>query len=600
MSANHNIGYTDDVGYPIAPGSAQDGYGLLGVFFLTLNRIWRTIYRMALFPSSPTPGRPSRSRSAASPPQADSASAPSRNLSADAVTSANALTVAQAAALIKDVLTQAMPARLRIVGEISNFSNRTHWFFSIKDDDACLRCVCFATAARRVGFTLRDGMQVVITGRVDLYEAQGNLQIYVDAIEPVGQGVLELRFRQLCEELRKLGYFDDSRRKALPALPQRIAVVTSKNGAALQDVINTAAKRWDGCELFLLDVLVQGASAAPSIAQAIRKLSRDGANLGIDAILLTRGGGSMEDLWAFNERVVADAIYDCSLPIVAAIGHECDTTIAELVADLRCSTPTQAAMTLIPDQKALRDQIEMTKDRLNLQLRRRVEHAQQRVRALQRHVIFRRSRELLNEPAQRWRDAQQRLRATLPARVPQQMRTLNALRARLEQALKHRLTQQPERLDALSRRLQAAVQRRHAAELPQVEQVQRRLETAALALVRNREQALEALSRQLFSIGPAQVLSRGFSYTLGPDGRVVRSHNQVQPGDAITTVLQDGKLDSRVIGTPLPTQVASRPCVEPPALPPRRPKKSLLTGRGSANQMNLFPTPTASPDDPQE
>ena len=255
---------------------------------------------------------------------------------------------------------------MRVVGEVSNLSDRTHWFFSLKDEGAAMRCVCFASNAKRVGFPMRDGMQVVVTGRVDFYDAQGSVQLYVDRIEPVGQGALELKLRQMIEELKGLGYFDLEHKQPLPTMPTRIAVVTSRSAAALQDVINTVNQRWAGCRLYLYDVRVQGEQAAGEIAEAIKRISKHGKKLGIDAVILTRGGGSIEDLWAFNERVVADAVYACGLPIVAAIGHETDTTVAELVADVRCATPTQAAMTLVPEREALHHQVHQLGQRLGL------------------------------------------------------------------------------------------------------------------------------------------------------------------------------------------------------------------------------------------
>ncbi|MEZ6189922.1 MAG: exodeoxyribonuclease VII large subunit [Phycisphaerales bacterium] len=301
---------------------------------------------------------------------------------------ARPMTVAELAGRVKRALADGLPGKIRVVGEVSNLSNRTHWFFSLKDDAAAMRCVCFATNARRVGFKMRDGMQVVVTGRIDFYDAQGNIQLYIDAIEPVGQGALELRLRQMIEELRELGYFDPEHKLPLPTMPTKIAVVTSRSAAALQDVINTAHRRWAGCRLYLYDVRVQGEQAAGEIAQALGRLSKHGKKIGIDAIILTRGGGSIEDLWAFNERVVADAVYKCTLPIVAAIGHETDTTVAELVADARCATPTQAAMTLVPDRESLEHQVHQAGQRLSLMLRRRLELAQHRLDAASRHTLF--------------------------------------------------------------------------------------------------------------------------------------------------------------------------------------------------------------------
>ena len=393
-----------------------------------------------------------------------------------------ALTVSQLARLIKDALAAHVPGRVRVVGEVSNLSARNHWFFSLKDDASCLRCVMFATAARKVGFEFHDGMQVVATGRLDYYDAQGNVQLYVEKVEPVGVGELEMRYRALCAELRKKGYFEADRKKRLPAMPRRVAVVTSRTGAALQDVVNTAARRWRGCRLLLLDVHVQGASAAPEIAAAIDALSHQGEAHGIDAIILTRGGGSIEDLWAFNERIVADAVFRCRLPIVAAIGHETDTTIAELVADARCATPTQAAMTLIPDRQAVGHQVDQLARRLVLLVSRHVQHSRQRLESAARHPIFRRPVHLV-EPHRR-------------------------------------------RLDHLAQRLIADVPRR---------------------LTAGRER-VEALRRQLEALGPMNVLQRGYTYTLGPDGRVLRHAADVAPDDRITTVLRDGRVDSRVEG----------------------------------------------------
>ena len=344
----------------------------------------------------------------------------------------NVLTVAQVSSMVKSVLADALPPKLRVIGEVSNLSNRTHWFFSLKDDQATISCVCFASAARRVSFPVQDGLEVIATGRIDYYDAQGRLQLYVDKLEPVGQGPLELRFRALCEQLRGLGYFDIQRKKPLPMVPRRVAMVTSRQAAALQDVINTASQRWPGCELLLVDVRVQGEDAAGEIAAALAALSNDGQRLGIDAILLTRGGGSIEDLWAFNERQVADALYECALPVVAAIGHETDTTVAELVADLRCATPTQAAMTLIPDRAALAQQIDQLSQRLTLLLSRQHQQASHQLRALERHPIFRKPDRLLDWPRQRLDTLADRLGRLLPQRFDSCRDRLKALRRQLE------------------------------------------------------------------------------------------------------------------------------------------------------------------------
>ena len=414
------------------------------------------------------------------------------------------ITVTQLAGLVKETLSQGLPAKLRIVGEISNLSNRTHWFFNLKDAAASIRCVCFASAAKKVSFPVKDGMEVIVTGRIDFYDAQGNVQLYVDKFEPVGIGELELKYRALCEELRQLGYFNVDRKKQLPVMPQGIAVVTSKTGAALQDVINTTHKRWPGCRLMLFDVRVQGASAAPEIARAVNLISKHGSRLKIDAILLTRGGGSMEDLWAFNERIVADAVFNCALPIIAAIGHETDTTIAELVADLRCATPTQAAMTLVPDQRALSHQVSQLSHRLRFVSQRHVQNAGQRLSALARHPFFR-------KPDQMYGPIRQRL---------------NMLATRLATCLPRVIKAGQDEITSLAAKLLAGLPRK----------------------TKSKHDRLEAMARQLESISPQRVLERGYSYTLTADGGVLKSASDARPGEKITTVLRDGKVVSTVEG----------------------------------------------------
>ncbi|MEM6459601.1 MAG: exodeoxyribonuclease VII large subunit [Planctomycetota bacterium] len=374
--------------------------------------------------------------------------------------------------------------KVRVVGEVSNLSDRSHWFFTLRDAeaDAAVSCVMFASAARAVGFPVSDGMRVVASGRVDFYEATGRTQLYVDRLEPVGEGARELALRRLLEELRGLGYFDPDRKRPLPAVPRKIAVVTSRSAAALQDVIDTTRRRWAGCALSLVDVRVQGPDAAPQVAAALRWLSDQGQAHGIDAVILTRGGGSLEDLWAFNERDVADAVFDCTLPVVAAIGHETDTTVAELVADARCATPTQAAMTLVPDRAVLAEQVDQLAAGLGGALRRRLERARYRLDMAANHPRLRDPRGL-----------------TAPPR---------------------------ERVERLSARLHEALPRRLAAE----------------------RQRVAALSRTLEAVAPQRVLERGYSVTLGPDGKALAAAADATPGATLTTVLADGRVRSVVEG----------------------------------------------------
>jgi exodeoxyribonuclease VII large subunit len=299
------------------------------------------------------------------------------------------LTVSEVAELIKSTLERHTPSPLKVIGQVSNLSSRGHWYFSLKDESAVIGCVAWSSTARGFGFVPEDGTEVIATGHLSHYGPQGRTQLYVRHLEPVGAGALELRFRALCEELRGLGYFDEARKKPLPALPRRIAVITSAAGAAVQDVIATAAGRLRAVGLLLLDVRVQGEGAAEEIAAAIRLADARRAEMGIEAILVTRGGGSAEDLWAFNERVVADAAFGCGLPLVAAIGHESDTTVIELVADVRAATPTQAVVRLIPARTQLEEQVGHLRDRLRLLLGRHVERQRQRLNLVERFALFR-------------------------------------------------------------------------------------------------------------------------------------------------------------------------------------------------------------------
>ncbi|MEL7087957.1 MAG: exodeoxyribonuclease VII large subunit, partial [Planctomycetota bacterium] len=259
-------------------------------------------------------------------------------------------------------------------------------------------------------------------------------------------------------------------------------------------------------ELVLVDVRVQGDDAAPGISRALRYLSRHGERLGLDAVLLTRGGGSIEDLWAFNERGVADAIYECALPVVAAIGHETDTTIAELVADLRCATPTQAAMTLVPDRAVLADQVEQLGRRLSLSLGRRLEVSRHRLDAAARHPLFQQPQRLVDDARRRVDQLEKQLLAVLPRRVAEARRRL------------------------------------------------------------------EGLSRTLDAVSPQRVLQRGYSYTLGPDGKLLRSAKRATPGTAITTVLADGRVNSVVDGSGGNSPTSPAPLPPKPRRKPRKPK----------------------------
>ncbi|MEM7228884.1 MAG: exodeoxyribonuclease VII large subunit [Planctomycetota bacterium] len=440
---------------------------------------------------------------------------------------ADQISVGQLSELIKQTLEQRVPSPLRVVGEISNFNDRKHWYFSLKDADAVVSCVMWASSAARMKVSPRDGDAVVATGHVSHYGPQGRTQLYVTNVQPVGTGSLEQQFRERCDELRRLGYFDDSIKTPLPPFPRRIAVITSATSAALQDVLATAAQRCPAVGLLLVDARVQGENAASEVATAIQLLDDRAEELGIDAILVTRGGGSLEDLWPFNERSVADATHTCRTPIVAAIGHESDTTIIELVADLRAATPTQAIMRLVPDTADLIRQIEHGQSRLRLLMRRGLERRRERLDAAARFPAFKDPRAIVNLARDRIQTRADRLRAIIRHRVQRDRVQLEQSAGRLAaRAPSFQVEEQRRHLDAQSERLRRATRWR-------LEQARQRVERS---------------QRTMSAVNPASVLHRGYSLTTTPDGALIRSVNDVSPGMAIVSRLADGDVDSTVDG----------------------------------------------------
>lgn len=458
-----------------------------------------------------------------------------------------AWTVSQLARQISGIIDSGLPQRIRVLGEISNFKERTHWYFDLKDAEAVVNCVMFITHIRRLRFVPRSGQEVVASGRVEFYGPQGRVSFKVDSIEPVGAGALELAFRALCEELRGLGWFAAERKRSIPAFPRKVAVVTSRSGAALQDVLDTMRRRSPATEVAIVDCRVQGEGAAGEIVRALQWLGRNHQRLGIEVILVTRGGGSVEDLWAFNERAVAQAIVESPIPVVAAIGHETDTTIAELVADLRAATPTQAAMRLTPDRAALLEQVDSLASRLRGGMERAVRQCAQRLDAAARHPFMADPGVIIEQQRRHVDVLRRHLRAAGISHVRAMAHRLERLAGRLESYRPAALHARREvTIEGLERRLSAAVRQRIGA--IHIESMQERLERAMRLCHARAEARLEGLARQLAAVGPVSVLRRGFSYTLREDGVLVKSPRDVRAGQRIRTRLAEGEIASRVEG----------------------------------------------------
>lgn len=440
---------------------------------------------------------------------------------------AEPITVTQACERIRAALEGT--GRLVIVGEVSNFSPRNHWYFSIKDADAVLNCVMWASAVSRAAFQPANGVEVVVTGRLTYYGPSARTQIVVDRIERRGQGSLQQRFDELCRVLRSEGYFDESRKKSLPPHPRRIAVVTARHGAALQDVLRTARLRAPWVQLLVVEVPVQGEGAAAEVARAIRAVDRRSDELGIDAMIVTRGGGSLEDMWAFNERAVADAVYACRTPVVAAIGHETDTTVIELVADRRASTPTQAAMLLLPDRAQLAEQVAHLCDRVSFLARKRVRDAARELEGVVRHPMFRTPAGFLSPLRLRLAACEARLRRSPHARLDRARRRLAELHTAFER-------QRPAARQAVAQQ--------------RVASLEARLRACARGTVNQAGVRVEGLARQLSALGPQHVLARGYSVTFIEGGAILRHVSDAREGQPIVTRLAEGELRSIVQPAP--------------------------------------------------
>lgn len=485
------------------------------------------------------------------------------------------LTVSQLTNLIKGVLTQHLPGTLHVVGELSNVTRPSsgHLYFTLKDEGSEIRGVMWRSDAAKIRFEPQDGLAVVATGSVDVYEPRGQYQLYVRKLEPRGVGALELAFRQLREKLQREGLFEAAHKKALPRWPRRIAVVTSATGAAIRDVLKILRRRFPCVAVFVYPVRVQGEGAAAEIAAAVGALNQHTERLGgIDVMIVGRGGGSLEDLWAFNEEVVARAIYASQIPVVSAVGHEVDVTISDLVADVRAPTPSAAAEIVVP---VLDEVLAMLADHgraLHRHARHAIEVSGSRLEALARHEWFRDPVGRLGRRAQQVDEVAGRLSLAITRRLAGINRELHRCEGvissirpeaylqrqqgrlldvgyRLRSALEHASLRSERRLSAMTGRLQAASP--HAMierDAATIEQLQRRLVQDMQHRLAITRQATDGLAARLEAVSHKSVLSRGFSITRhAKKGTLIRAADQVKAGERIATETADGTFESRVV-----------------------------------------------------
>ncbi|RUO42995.1 exodeoxyribonuclease VII large subunit [Aliidiomarina taiwanensis] len=411
-----------------------------------------------------------------------------------------------------------------LVGEVSNFSRpgSGHWYFSLKDNDAQISCAMFRGNNQRVRVPVNAGMQVMVRGRISLYEPRGNYQLIVEHLEPAGEGLLQQQFEALKRALAAEGLFAPERKKPLPERVRRLGVITSPSGAALHDVLSVLQRRDPSLHVIVYPAQVQGQEAPGALRYA---LSRAVQRNEVDALLITRGGGSLEDLWAFNDEGLARDIAACPLPTVSAVGHEVDFTIADFVADLRAATPSAAAELLSQDMQHYARHLQQLEQRS--------------VRAW--HTQFQGKQTLV-------RHLHARLQPLNPQRrIEQQSQQLDGLNERLLRSMQQRLRQQTQQHLSLLHRLQQQHPERDIQSLKSnLSQLQNRLQHAMRAFVRNKQKHFVAQQQALHIVSPLNTLARGYSMTFDEQQQLVRDATEVKPGQLITTRLGQGHLVSRV------------------------------------------------------
>ena len=421
------------------------------------------------------------------------------------------MTVSELTADIRGVL-DATFGDVWVRGEISQPRTPAsgHVYLTLKDHGAVMPAVIWRSTASRLRFRPEDGQEVIVRGGIDVYPPHGRYQLIIRRLEPVGEGALRLAFEQMRAKLEAEGLFDPARKQDLPPMPRRIALITSRTGAAVRDMVTVIRRRYPAVHLLLLQVRVQGEGAAEEIAAALARADRI-ANA--DVILVGRGGGSLEDLWAFNEEIVARAIAACETPVVSAVGHETDVTIADLVADVRAATPSQAGELVVPMLEDLRDELDREQDRLVHRMQVRLERAWQRVEALGDRPVLRDAAGLVE---------------------PRRQRLLH---------IAHRLA---------GRSPRATLRRRRR----ELEGFGERLHRGARRGWHDADRTLEALRDRLRALSPLAVLGRGYSLTTrADDGQVVRRSSDVATGDRlITTTADEGRIESVVDRVDAPTE----------------------------------------------
>jgi exodeoxyribonuclease VII large subunit len=433
------------------------------------------------------------------------------------------MTVSELTGKIRDLLAKNF-TDITVQGEISNCreAQSGHIYFTLKDDRAQVRCVFFKQQQRGIKFRPEDGLQMSIRGSISVYETRGEYQIYVENLETIGLGALQLAFEQLKKRLDAEGLFNPARKKPLPLLPSHIGIITSPRGAAVRDVVRILTRRFPNMHLTVYPVRVQGEGSAEEIVKALKFFN---AKKMVDVLILARGGGSLEDLWAFNEEIVARAIFASEIPVISGIGHETDFTIADFVADLRASTPSAAAELVVQTRAEFDKHIAELRETLAGLVRYRLLELSRRVHELSARRGFRRPLDLLRQQRQRADEMTSRLALGLRARLEQSRKRFTAAHLRIA-SFDFRV-----KISAFRLRLE-----RRSADLGV------RIER----LLRNKRDRVEKLSLQLHERSPLRVLERGYAIATDSAGNLLRSTENIALGDTVAIQLHRGKLSAEV------------------------------------------------------
>ena len=437
---------------------------------------------------------------------------------------ASIYSVAQVNSYIRNMFTQDfLLKRISVRGEVSNCKYHTagHIYFTLKDPSGTLSAVMFSGQRRGLSFQLQEGQQVVVTGTIDVYERDGRYQLYAKEIRKDGIGGLYERFVKLRDELEEMGLFAKEYKQPIPKYARTVGIVTASTGAAIRDIVNIASRRNPYVQLVLYPALVQGESAKYSIVRGIRALDR----LGLDVIIVGRGGGSIEDLWAFNEEMVAQAIFDCQTPVISAVGHETDVTIADYVADLRAPTPSAAAELAVFDYRQFAEKLDVTRAALIRGMERNVERRRYRIEQAKMRLAMSSPQGRINDMRQQLADAQERMHLVSERR-------LTECRHRLALADGRIRTNSPERLIGERRR--------------QLSDSRERMRGAVERQILEKRHRLALDAGRLDGLSPLKRLSGGFGFVADETGRAVESVRSLTVGQTLDVRFADGRARTRV------------------------------------------------------